>query len=102
VRALRERTLLGLALVVSRVQVNQLAKPVPSVRAAMYRLQTQTQRHAALLASEQVSRYEVEPRTAQSSNALYETMRGCSRVFPREAAVLLRALRADWEPSVSP
>src|ERR1700677_447259 len=98
VRALQERTLLGLVLVVSRVQVNQLAKPVPSVRAAMYRLHAQTQRHAALLAIEQVTRYEIEPRSPQSSDALYETMRACSRVFPREAAVLLRALGADYKP----
>jgi hypothetical protein len=95
VRAAQERTLLGLALVVSRVQVNQLAKPVPSVRAAMFRLHAETQRHAAHLATEQVTRYEAEPRSERSSTALYETMRACTRVFPREAAVLRRALGAE-------
>jgi hypothetical protein len=50
VRARRERTLLGLALVVSRAQVNQLVRPLPSVCAAMLQLHAQTQRQAALLA----------------------------------------------------
>jgi hypothetical protein len=91
VRAQQERTLLGLALVVSRVQVNQLVRPVPSVRAAMFRLLAQTQRHAARLAAEQIIRYQAEPRSEGSSNALHETIRACSGVFPREAALLRRS-----------
>jgi hypothetical protein len=90
-RAQQERTLLGLALVVSRVQVNQLVRSVPSVRAAMFRLQAQAQRHAARLASEQVTRYRTEPRSEGSSNTLYETIRACGAVFPREAALMRHA-----------
>jgi hypothetical protein len=90
-RAQRERTLLGLALVISHVQVNQLVKPVPSVRAAMFRLHTEAQRHAARLAAEQVTRYAAEPHSQGSSDALCETIRACSQVFPREAALLRRA-----------
>jgi hypothetical protein len=95
-RAARERTLLALALVVSRVDVNQLVKSLPSVRAAMVRLRSETERHAAKLAAEQVARYQVEPRSTQSSNELNETIRACRGIFPREAAVLRRALGADW------
>jgi hypothetical protein len=91
VRARQERTLLGLALVVSRVQVNQLVRPLPSVRAAMLQLHAQTQRHAALLATEQVTRYQAEPRSEENSNALQETIRACTTVFPREAALLRRS-----------
>lgn len=90
VRAQQERTLLGLALVVSRVQVNQLVRAVPSVRAAMFRLHTESQRHAARLASEQVTHYQAELRCAGASDALHETIRACSTVFPREAALLRR------------
>jgi len=57
-RGAREHTLLALALVVSRVQVNHLVKPVPSVQAAMVRLRSETARHAAKLAAEQVIQYE--------------------------------------------
>jgi hypothetical protein len=91
-RGAREHTLLALALVVSRVQVNHLVKPVPSVQAAMVRLRSETTRHAARLAAEQVTQYESEPRSQVSTDMLNETMRACRGVFPREAAVLQRAL----------
>jgi hypothetical protein len=91
-RGARERTLLALALVVSRVQVNHLVKPVPSVQAAMVRLRSETTRHAAKLAAEQVTQYESEPRCQASTDILHETMQACRGVFPREAAVLQRAL----------
>jgi hypothetical protein len=96
VRAPRERTLLALALLVARVQVNHLVKPVPSVRAAAHRLRSETERRAAQLAAEQVTRYEAEPRSEQSSSELYQTLRACRGVFPREAAVLRRALGTEW------
>jgi hypothetical protein len=91
-RGAREHTLLALALVVSRVQVNHLVKPVPSVQAAMVRLRSETTRHAARLAAEQVTQYESEPRSQVSTDMLNETMRACRGVFPRAAAVLQRAL----------
>lgn len=91
-RGARERTLLALAQVVSRVQVNHLVKPVPSVQAAMVRLRSETTRHAAKLAAEQVTQYESEPRSQSSTDILYETMQACRGVFPREAAALRRAL----------
>jgi hypothetical protein len=93
-RGAHERTLRELALIVSRVQVNPLVKPLPSVRAAMVRLRSETDRHAAQLAAEQVTRYETEPRSQHSTDELYETMRACSGVFPRVAATLRRALDA--------
>jgi hypothetical protein len=93
-RGAREHTLLALALVVSRVQVNHLVKPVPSVQAAMVRLRSETARHAAKLAAEQVIQYESEPRSQASTDVLQETMQACRVVFPREAAVLRRALDA--------
>jgi hypothetical protein len=91
-RGARERTLLALALVVSRVQVNHLVRPVPSVQAAMVRLRSETTRHAAKLAAEQVTQYESEPRSQATTDIMYETMRACRGVFPREAALLQRAL----------
>lgn len=91
-RGARERTLLALALVVSRVQVNHLVKPVPSVQAAMVRLRSETTRHAAKLAAEQVTQYQSEPRCQASTDILHETIRACRGVFPREVAVLQRAL----------
>jgi hypothetical protein len=91
-RAARERTLLALALVVSRVQVNHLVKPMPGVRAAAYRLRSESERHAAQLTAEQVARYQAEPHSAQGDQELSETILACSRVFPREAAVLRRLL----------
>ena len=94
-RAPRERTLLALALLVGRVYVNHLVKPVPSVRAAAHRLRSETERRAAQLAAEQVIRYETEPRSQQSSSELYQTLRACCGVFPREAAVLRRALATE-------
>lgn len=94
VRARQERTLLGLAHVVSRVQVNQLVRPLPSVRAAMFQLHAETQRRAARLATEQVTRYQAEPRTHENANALHETIRACTTVFPREAALLRRSCLA--------
>jgi hypothetical protein len=90
VRAQQERSLLGLALLVSRVQVNQLVRPLPRVRAALFRLHAQTQRHAARLASEQVTRYQAQAHSPDSTNALDATIRACSGVFPREAALLRR------------
>lgn len=94
-RGAREHTLLALALVVSRVQVNHLVKAVPSVRAAMVRLRSETERHAAKLAAEEVSRYLAEPHSEKTSIDLNETMRACRGVFPREATVLRRALGID-------
>jgi hypothetical protein len=94
-RAARERNLLALAHVVTRVQVNHLVKPLPSVRAAAYRLRAETERHAAQLAAEQVTRYQSEPRSPESAQALYDTFRACCRVFPREAALLRRLLEAE-------
>jgi hypothetical protein len=91
-RGAREHTLLALALVVSRVQVNHLVKPVPCVQAAIVRLRSETTRHAAKLAAEQVTQYESEPRSQVNTDILQETMRACRGVFPREAAVLQRAL----------
>ena len=93
-RGAREHTLLALALVVSRVQVNHLVKPVPNVQAAIVRLRSETTRHAAKLAAEQVTQYESEPRSQVSTELLNETIRACRGVFPREAAVLQRALNA--------
>jgi hypothetical protein len=93
-RGAREQTLLALALVVSRVQVNHLVKPVPSVQAAMVRLRSETARHAAKLAADQVIQYESEPRSQASTDILQETMQACRVVFPREAAALRRALDA--------
>jgi hypothetical protein len=94
-RGANESTLLELALVVSRVQVNHLVKPLPSVRAAMVRFRSETDRHAALLVAEQVNRYEAEPHSQQSTTELRETIRACRGVFPREAAILRRALDAQ-------
>jgi hypothetical protein len=95
VRGASERTLLALALLVSRVQVNHLVKPVPSVRAAMVRLRSETERHAARLAAEQVTRYQAEAHSQQNTHELYQAMQACSNVFPREAAVLRRILDAE-------
>jgi phosphoglycolate phosphatase-like HAD superfamily hydrolase len=94
-RAARERTLLALAHVVTRVQVNHLVKPLPSVRAAAYRLRAETERHAAQLAAEQVTRYQAEPHSPDSTRQLYDTFRACCRVFPREVALLRRLLEAE-------
>lgn len=88
VRAQQQRTLLGLALVISRVQINQLVSATPSVRAAMFRLRTQTGRQAARLVAEQVSCYQAEPYSEVNSNALRQTIQACDKVFPREAALL--------------
>lgn len=94
-RAARERTLLGLALVISRVQVNHLVKPMPGVRAAAHRLRAESERHAAQLVVEQVVRYRREPHSPDSARELSETLRACVRVFPREAAVLRSLLELD-------
>jgi hypothetical protein len=91
-RGARERTLLALALVVSRVHVNHLVKPVPNVQAAMVRMRSEAARHAAKLAAEEVTQYESAPRCQESTDTLYETMLACRTVFPREAALLRRAL----------
>jgi hypothetical protein len=95
VRAPRELTLLALALVVGRVQVNHLVKAVPSVRAAMVRLRSESERHAARLVAELITRYEAGPCSKQSSQELHETLRACCGVFPHAAEVLRRALHAD-------
>ena len=91
VRARQERTLLGLAQVISRVQVNQLVRPLPGVRAAMHQLHAESRRRAAQLAAEQVTRYLAGPRSQENSTALDETIRACHTVFPREAALLRRS-----------
>jgi len=91
-RVPHEPTLLALAHVVGRMQVNHLVKPVPSVRAAMIRLRSEAGRRAARLAAELVARYEAEPCSERSSHELHETLRACSGVFPSEVAVLRRAL----------
>jgi hypothetical protein len=92
IKSANERTLRELALIVSRVQVNPLVKPLPSVRAAFVRLRLEAGRHAAHLAVEQITRYETEPRAQQTTNELCEAMHACHGVFPREAAMLRRAL----------
>jgi hypothetical protein len=94
-RAAGERSLLALAHVVSRVHVNHLVKPLPSVRAAALRLRAESERHAAQLAAAQLARYQSEPRSAQGTQALIETFRACRGVFPREAAVLRGVLDAE-------
>jgi hypothetical protein len=94
-RAARERSLLALALIVSRVDVNHLVKPLPSVRAAAFRLRSESERHAAQLAAEQLARFRAEPRSAQGLQELQDTFRACRGVFPREAAALRLLLDAD-------
>jgi hypothetical protein len=94
-RAPREPSLLALAHVVGRVQVNHLVKPVPSVRAAMVRLRSETGRRAAQLVAELVARYEAAPCSEVISHELQETLEACRGVFPREAAVLRAALQAE-------
>ena len=94
-RAAGERSLLALALVVSRVQVNHLVKPLPSVRAAAFRLRSQSERHAAQLAAEELGRYQAEPRTPQGLQQLRDTFRACCGVFPREATALRLVLDAE-------
>jgi len=94
-RATHERTLLGLALVVRRAQVNHLVKPLTQVRAAAYLLRSETQRCAARLAVELLARFEAEPRSQASSQQLQETYQACCGIFPREAAALRLVLEAD-------
>jgi hypothetical protein len=93
-RAAHERTLLELARMISRIQVNPLVKPLPPVRAAAYRLRAQSERRAAQLAAAMLSRFETEQPSAQSAQLLSDTCEACSRVFPREASLLRRALEA--------
>lgn len=94
-RAARERTLLALAQVVGRVQVNHLVKPLPSVRAAAFRLRAESERHAAQLAAEQLARFHAEAHSKQGVQELRDTIRACCGVFPREAAALRRVLDAQ-------
>jgi len=94
-RAAGERSLLALAHVVSRVQVNHLVKPLPSVRAAAFRLRAETERHAAQLAAAQLARYQSEPRSAHATQELHDTCQACRGVFPREAAALRSVLDAE-------
>jgi hypothetical protein len=94
-RAPHEGTLLGLALVVRRAQVNHLVKPLARVRAVAYLLRSETERRAARLASELLTRFEAEPRSQENSQQLHKTYQACCGIFPREAAALRRALEAD-------
>jgi hypothetical protein len=94
-RATQERTLLGLALVVRRAQVNHLVKPLARVRAVAHLLRSETERRAALLAIELLTRFEAEPRSQESSQQLHKTYQACCGIFPREAAALLRVLETD-------
>jgi hypothetical protein len=94
-RAKHERTLLGLALVVRRAQVNHLVKPLPQVRAATHLLRSETERCAARLAAELVTRMEGESRSPESAQQLHSTYEACCGIFPREAAALQRVLEAD-------
>jgi hypothetical protein len=95
VRATYESTLSGLALVVRRVQVNHLVKPLPRVRAVAFLLRSETERRAARLASELLTRFAAEPRSQESSQLLHKTYLACCGIFPREAAALRRVLEAD-------
>jgi hypothetical protein len=90
-----EGTLLGLALMVRRAQVNHLVKPLARVRAVAYLLRSETERRAARLASELLTRFEAEPRSQESSQQLHKTYQACCGIFPREAAALRRVLEAD-------
>ena len=80
-RAQREPTLLALALVVARVQVNHLVRPVPSVRAAITRLRSEADRRAAQLVTELVARYEADWCSERDSQELRETFRACRGIF---------------------
>ena len=95
VRATYESTLSGLAQVVRRVQVNHLVKPLPRVRAVAYLLRAETERRAARLAAELLTRFEAEPRSQEGSQQLHKTYQACCGIFPREAAALRRVLEAD-------
>jgi hypothetical protein len=95
VRAAYESTLSGLALVVRRVHVNHLVKPLPRVRAVAYLLRSETERRAARLASELLTRFQAEPRSQESSQQLQLTYQACCGIFPREAAALRRVLEAE-------
>ena len=94
-RATHERTLLGLALVVRRAQVNHLVKPLAPVRAVAFLLRSETERRAARLAIELLARFEAEPRSQECSQQLHKTYQACCGIFPREAAALRRVLEAD-------
>jgi hypothetical protein len=94
-RATHERTLFGLALVVRRAQVNHLVKPLARVRAVANLLRSETERRAAPLAVELLTRFEAEPRSQESSQQLRKTYQACVGIFPREAAALRRVLEAD-------
>jgi hypothetical protein len=95
VRATQEHTLSGLALVVRRAQVNHLVKPLARVRAAAHLLRSETERRAARLAIELLTRFEAEPRSQERSQQLHKTYQACCGIFPREAAALRRVLDAD-------
>ena len=93
-RAGRERTLIELAHVVSRVQVNHLVKPLPRVRAAAHRLRAETERRAAQMAAALMTRLQAEPCSEANAKLLADTCEACSKVFPREA-LLLQSLLAS-------
>ncbi|MGA2023839.1 MAG: hypothetical protein ABSH23_03665 [Steroidobacteraceae bacterium] len=94
-RAGRERTLLELALMVSRVHVNHLVKPLPTVRASLFRLRAESERRAAQLAAALVMRLQAEPRSAENAQLLADTCEACRKVFPREARLLQRLRDED-------
>jgi hypothetical protein len=89
VRATQEHTLSGLALVVRRAQVNHLVKPLARVRAVAFLLRSETERRAARLAIELLTRFE------ERLQQLHKTYQACCGIFPREAAALRRVLDAD-------
>jgi hypothetical protein len=95
VRATQEHTLSGLALVVRRAQVNHLVKPLARVRAVAFLLRSETERRAARLAIELLTRFEAEPRSQERLQQLHKTYQACCGIFPREAAALRRVLDAD-------
>jgi hypothetical protein len=97
-RAGRERTLMELALVVSRVHVNHLVKPLPPVRAALHRLRAESERRAAQLAAAFVIRHQAEPPSSDNRQLLADTCEACRKVFPREARLLQR-LRDETAPT---
>jgi hypothetical protein len=94
-RAAREHSLLELALVVSRVHVNHLVKPLPPVRAAAHRLRAETERRAAVLLAGLLAGLQREAPTPETSELLTQTYEACRKVFPREAGLLRQALEGS-------
>jgi hypothetical protein len=98
-RAGREHTLLELAQVVGRVQVNPLVKPLPTVRAAVYRLRAESERRAAKMAAELILNFRAAPRSPDRVQMLTDTCSACVKVFPREAQMLRRVLEEVETPT---